>query len=71
MNNMADNENTSTATVVKKEPLKLVMGDTIGKLPGYLEGYSLYPDNYKIKLPKDDIHKLRPDKDNGEVNNNE
>ena len=53
---------------VRKEPVGVVMGDTVGKLPDYPEGYSLYPDSYKIKLPANDIHKLRPDKKETEPN---
>ena len=64
---MSDNTETEP-TVVKKEPLKLVMGDTVGELPKYPEGLSIWPDSYKIKLPADKIHplsELGKEKNNG------
>lgn len=54
---MADNEN-SKPIEVKKAPLDLVMGDTVGELPKYPEGLSIWPDSYKIVLPADKIHPL-------------
>lgn len=54
---MSDDTETKP-TVVKKAPLPLVMGDTVGELPKYPEGLSIWPDSYKIQLPKEKIHKL-------------
>ena len=55
---MADNEDTKEPILVRKAPPGLVMGDTEGELPGYPEGLSIWPDSYKIKLPKEKIHPL-------------
>jgi hypothetical protein len=63
---MSENNETEP-TIVKKEPLKLVMGDTVGVRPKYPEGLSIWPDSYKIKLPADKIHPLS---ELGKENNN-
>lgn len=54
---MADNENTKPLEV-KKAPLNLIMGDTVGELPKYPKDLNIWPENYKIELPKEKIHPL-------------
>ena len=63
---MADNENDKPTEVIKA-PLKLIMGDTVGELPKYPEGLSIWPDSYKIELPPEKIHPLS---ELGKENNN-
>ena len=43
------------------------MGDTVGELPKYPEGLSIWPDSYKIELPPEKIHPLS---ELGKENNN-
>lgn len=54
---MADNENTKPLEV-KKAPLNLIMGDTVGELPKYPKDLNIWPESYKIELPKEKIHSL-------------
>lgn len=54
---MADNENTKPLEV-KKAPLNLIMGDTVGELPKYPKDLNIWPKSYEIKLPKEKIHPL-------------
>lgn len=64
---MADNENTKPIEV-KKAPLNLIMGDTVGELPKYPKDLNIWPENYKIELPKEKIHplsELGKEKNNG------
>lgn len=54
---MSDNENTKPLEV-KKAPLNLIMGDTVGELPKYPKGLNIWPKSYEIELPADKIHPL-------------
>lgn len=63
---MADNENTKPIEV-KKAPLNLIMGDTVGELPKYPKDLNIWPESYTIELPKDKIHPLS---ELGKENNN-
>lgn len=54
---MADTKNTKIIEV-KKAPLNLIMGDTVGELPKYPKGLNIWPKSYIIELPKEKIHPL-------------